>query len=212
MMRQFYRNRHASFLQGLQDQKAKKEKDEQAIKQAEERKQQKIKQQVLGDESRIRSKFKEALAPMKSGDDNSFIETNSTQAATTVPAALASLNKTQLNSTTKSNTSNSQQTSANNIRRGNSISSLSHVEISNSGQKRQKPESRGSTRAVSTKGVEKKTPESANQDALANRSAQNFNRGRTLTPKVNKTSNVTVNKAAASQTAEEKLAFDEKRE
>lgn len=32
MMKQFYRNRHASFLQGLKEQKQKKEKEEQAVK------------------------------------------------------------------------------------------------------------------------------------------------------------------------------------
>ena len=72
MMKQFYRNRHASFLQGLKEQKHKKESEQQAVRQAEEEKKKQVKQQVLGDQSRIRSKFKDGV-PMKSGDD-SFID------------------------------------------------------------------------------------------------------------------------------------------
>ena len=42
MMRKFYRNRYNSFLQGLAEQKAKKEKEEQAIKEKEEKRKAKI--------------------------------------------------------------------------------------------------------------------------------------------------------------------------
>ena len=62
---------------------------------------------MLGDESRIRSKFKEAMMPAKSGDD-SFINSNDQNnnlQNVSVPAALANLNKTQLNSTSQSTTS-----------------------------------------------------------------------------------------------------------
>ena len=82
-----------------------------------------------------------------------------------VPAALANLNKTHLNSTSQSATSQTTKdynsgvptttNSTNNMRRGNSISSLSHPasEHQHSANKRPKPESRGSTRAASSKGI-----------------------------------------------------------
>ena len=56
VMRKFYRNRHTSFLQALSENKNKKEKEEKALREAEERLRLKVKQAVLGDGSRIRSK------------------------------------------------------------------------------------------------------------------------------------------------------------
>lgn len=52
---------------------------------------QKVKQSVLGDGSHIRSKFKggASLAPMKSGEDSSFIESGVVE----VPAALSNVSK-----------------------------------------------------------------------------------------------------------------------
>ena len=55
-MRKFYRNRHTSFLQALSENKNKKEKEEKALREAEERLRLQVKQAVLGDGSRIRSK------------------------------------------------------------------------------------------------------------------------------------------------------------
>lgn len=56
VMRKFYRNRHSSFLQALSENKNKKEKEERALREAEERLRLQVKQAVLGDGSRIRSK------------------------------------------------------------------------------------------------------------------------------------------------------------
>ena len=56
VMRKFYRNRHTSFLQALSENKKKKEKEEKALREAEERLRLQVKQAVLGDGSRIRSK------------------------------------------------------------------------------------------------------------------------------------------------------------
>ena len=53
MMRKFYRGRHASFLQALQQQKAKKEEEEKAKRDAEQKKKEKLKQKVIGDGSQI---------------------------------------------------------------------------------------------------------------------------------------------------------------
>ncbi len=41
-MRKFYRNRHSSFLQALVEQKAKKEQETKAVKEAAEKKKQKV--------------------------------------------------------------------------------------------------------------------------------------------------------------------------
>lgn len=57
LMRKFYRNRQSSLLQGLAQQKLKKEEADKAFKEAEEKKKLKVTQQVLGDVSRVRSKI-----------------------------------------------------------------------------------------------------------------------------------------------------------
>jgi len=62
MMRKFYRNRYNSFLQALAEQKSKKEQEEKAIKEAAEKKKQKVTQKVLGDVSRVRSKLFDSQA------------------------------------------------------------------------------------------------------------------------------------------------------
>ena len=75
--------------------------------------------------------------------------------------------------------------------------------------------SRGSTRAASSKGdgSERKSKAAA-AAAQANRSATNFNRGRTLTPKVmgSKAAQAKGQPEEPEMTPEEKLAFDENRE
>ena len=114
MMRKFYRNRHASFLQALVAQKAKKEQDEKAIKDKEDKRKQKVTQKVIGDGSRIKPKLYDPRAPIEEPD--LFIP---------VPPVLAALNKNQLGSTSKSTTTASQSKQSRSIRRGNSVSSLS---------------------------------------------------------------------------------------
>ena len=93
MMRKFYRNRHTSFLQALVAQKAKKEQDEKAIKDKEEKRKQKVTQKVIGDGSRIKPKLYDPRAPIEEPD--LFVP---------VPPVLAALNKNQLGSTSKSTT------------------------------------------------------------------------------------------------------------
>ncbi len=205
MMRKFYRNRHTSFLQALVEQKTKKEQEDKAVKEAAEKKKQKITQKVLGDGSRIRSKLFEPTAASKDEGEES---------GASVPATIAFLQN--LNSTTKSTIVRSSSKQPRGLKRGNSVSSLSQAEKAyndgtstnvSSGQKRNQVGSRGSTRAASSKGgnSERKT--------VANRSAQNFTRGRTLTPKVYgaKAKQEALNKEIE-MTEEQKLEFDEKRE
>ncbi len=145
------------------------------MKEAAEKKKQKVTQKVLGDGSRIRSKLFEPAANREETEDTPH-----------VPAPIAFLQN--LNSTTKSTIVRSSSKQPRALKRGNSVSSLSQAEKAyndgtstnvSSGQKRNQIGSRGSTRAASSKGggnSERKT--------IANRSAQNFTRGRTLTPKV----------------------------
>ena len=52
----FYLNRNATFLQELSEQKAKREQDIAALKEAEELRKQKLKLKILGSESKIKSK------------------------------------------------------------------------------------------------------------------------------------------------------------
>ena len=165
MMRKFYRNRHTSFLQALVAQKAKKEQDEKAIKDKEEKRKQKVTQKVIGDGSRIKPKLYDPRAPIEEPD--LFIP---------VPPVLAALSKNQLGSTSKSTTTATQSKQSRSIRRGNSVSSLSQAEkaYNDATPTGRNLGSRGSSRAGSSRGDSAKK--------AANRSAQNFSRGRTLTP------------------------------
>lgn len=113
VMRKFYRNRHSSFLQALVAQKAKKEQDEQAVREAAEKKKQKITQKVLGDGSRIRSKVFEPTAALKDDHEEQ------------VPASIALLQN--LNATAKSTNVRSSSKQPRTIKRGNSVSSLSQA-------------------------------------------------------------------------------------
>ena len=101
--------------------------------------------------------------------------------------------------------------------RGNSVSSMTQVDKScidsstlvSSGHKRNGQDSRGSARPTSSKGNSEK--KGAVTVPTANKTAQNFSRGRTLTPKVTG-AKAAVLGARPSLTAQERLEFDEKRE
>ena len=99
--------------------------------------------------------------------------------------------------------------------RGNSVSSMTQVEkqdsstLVSSGHKRNGQNSRGSARPTSSKDNSER--KGAVTVPVANKTAQNFSRGRTLTPKVTG-AKAAVLGARPSLTAQERLEFDEKRE
>ena len=121
MMRKFYRNRYSSFLQALTKQKSEKEEQEKAIKEAAEKKKQKVTQKALGDVSRVRSKIFDTntQAREKNHDDDQQESSG------------AMMQVKDFNATSKSTASvvpRSQSKQARTIKRGNSISSLSAAE------------------------------------------------------------------------------------
>ena len=115
MMRKFYRNRYSSFLQGLKEQKLKKEDAERAIKEAAEKKKQKVTQKVLGDPSRVRSKLFESNTQPREDMMDEDVATGMMH--------VKDFNATSKSSATTAARSHSKQPRT--IKRGNSISSLS---------------------------------------------------------------------------------------
>lgn len=79
----------------------------------------KVKQKAVGDGSRIRSKVFETPVDIRE-------ESNDTNVV--VPAALANLNAKNFNSTSKSTTTMTPSNTKRNMRRGNSVSSLTQIE------------------------------------------------------------------------------------
>jgi hypothetical protein len=73
-MKKFYRNRYSSFLSTLAGKKNERQEEENARKEAEMKKKEKIRLKAIGDTNEIKSKFMEARPQVPTADEMAMIE------------------------------------------------------------------------------------------------------------------------------------------